>query len=138
MVAAAPQLSVLISLAHQCKVGALLSSMTCLGLVGLWCCCAGGRAVVPLAAGPFDQPSAAGELSSCPDSPQLPQSPAAPPSRRHSLVPKLLLPVPVTPAPNSASRLSLESSGRAVGIGTCRYVVKVITSLVHSVQHGSR
>lgn len=55
------------------------------------------------------------DLGSLSDSPTAtPRSSAGFFLRRQSLVPKLHLPVPVTPAPNSCSRLSVQSTAQAM------------------------
>lgn len=87
--------------------------------VCLVCWCAGCAYALPAAVSQYDQAQQAssaadvgGAADETPTPTPTPRSPAAFFSRRQSLVPKLHLPVPMTPAPNSASRLSVQSSAR--------------------------
>jgi hypothetical protein len=80
------------------------------------CWCAGSVYALPAAVSKYEQVQQAGSAAdgATEETPTpTPRSPAAFFSRRQSLVPKLHLPVPITPAPNSASRLSVQSSARA-------------------------
>lgn len=95
--------------------------MACSDRVGFFCLvrwCAGCAYALPAAVSQYDQAQQAGSATEVGGATEetptpTPRSPAAFFSRRQSLVPKLHLPVPMTPAPNSASRLSVQSSARA-------------------------
>lgn len=83
------------------------------------CCTTAGGQGTPTLCDPEQQQ---GEANSLDCFTMTPRSPAGNFLKRHLVVPKLHLPVPVTPAPSSASRLSLESSALAAGNTTGRCV----------------